>query len=282
MRLREAELNQEIYHYPEHLRHYLDELPKSAGVYIFWGASETLPLYIGKSINIRSRVMAHFRAEDEARLLRQTQRISWIETAGELGALLTEARLIKARQPLFNKRLRRSRQLCAFRLDRGCVDIVYAKSVDFARTPGLYGLFANRRAALSKLRAIADEQQLCYGLLGLERVPAGRPCFRYGLKRCGGACCGAESREEQWGRLEEALERLKLACWPYPGRIALKEESASLCQYHVIHNWLFLGTVRHLQEADQLQQLADHFDCDGYKILCKPVLQQRYPVITLD
>ncbi len=40
-------------------------------------------------------------------MLRQSRRITWQRTAGELGALLLEARLIKEQQPLFNKRLRR-------------------------------------------------------------------------------------------------------------------------------------------------------------------------------
>ena len=50
-----------IYEYPEHLRPWLEELPKQPGVYIFHGESDTLPLYIGKSVNIRSRVLSHLR-----------------------------------------------------------------------------------------------------------------------------------------------------------------------------------------------------------------------------
>ncbi len=100
-------------------------------VYLFHGESDTMPLYIGKSINIRSRVLSHLRTPDEAAMLRQSRRISWICTAGEIGALLLEARLIKEQQPLFNKRLRRNRQLCALQLNEKRVDVVYAKEVDF-------------------------------------------------------------------------------------------------------------------------------------------------------
>lgn len=64
-----------IYQYPEHLRQWLEGLPDQPGVYIFYGESENLPLYIGKSINLRSRVMAHFRAPDEASMLRQARRL---------------------------------------------------------------------------------------------------------------------------------------------------------------------------------------------------------------
>lgn len=68
---------------------------RCAGVYLFHSESDTMPLYIGKSVNIRSRVMAHLRTANEAAMLRQAKRISWICTAGEIGALLLEARLIK-------------------------------------------------------------------------------------------------------------------------------------------------------------------------------------------
>ena len=59
----------------------------------------------------------HLRNPDEDRMLRQTSRISFLRTAGEIGALLLEARQIKLQQPLFNQKLRRNKQLCALRLD---------------------------------------------------------------------------------------------------------------------------------------------------------------------
>ena len=136
-------------------------------------------------------------------MLRQTRHISFIETAGELGALLLEAQLIKQQQPLFNKRLRRSKQLCALRLQADTVTIAHAKEIDFAVTPHLYGLFANRHAALEKLRAIADEHRLCYGKLGIDKLPAGRlllPLQPAQVRRCllrrgaGAGTCAAARR----------------------------------------------------------------------------------------
>lgn len=133
-----------IYEYPEHLRPWLEALPKLPGVYQFHGDSDTMPLYIGKSVNLRSRVLSHLRTPEEAAMLRQSRRITWQRTAGELGALLLEARLIKEQQPLFNKRLRRNKQLCAWLLADSRPQIVYAREVDFSHQQHLYGLFANR------------------------------------------------------------------------------------------------------------------------------------------
>ncbi|MDU5193289.1 MAG: endonuclease, partial [Mixta calida] len=69
-----------IYEYPEHLRSFLADIPNLPGVYIFHGDSDVMPLYIGKSISLRTRVMSHFRTPDEAKMLRLTRRISWITT----------------------------------------------------------------------------------------------------------------------------------------------------------------------------------------------------------
>lgn len=273
----------EIYQYPEHLRAQLADLPRTPGVYLFHGESETLPLYIGKSVNIRSRVMSHFRTVAEARMLRQTQRITAIPTAGELGALLLEAQLIKQQQPLFNKRLRKNRQLCALLLENTSPPrVVYAKDVDFAITPNLYGLYSSRRSALETLKSLADEHQLCYSLLGLEPDTRGRPCFRTALKRCAGACCGKEPVEAHHQRLRAALERVRLVCWPWRGAVGLVEEGPEMTQIHVIHHWLWLGAVNHIDQATALSKTAATFDNDGYKILCKPLMSGKYPIIELD
>jgi len=270
-----------IYEYPEHLRQWLEAMPKHPGVYIFHGDSEAMPLYIGKSVNIRSRVMSHFRTPDEASMLRQSRRVSWICTAGEIGALLLEARLIKEQQPLFNKRLRRNRQLCSLRVEEGKPQVVYAREVDFSSSPHLFGLFANRRTALQSLQSIADEEKLCYGLLGLEPLSRGRPCFRSALKRCAGACCGKESVEEHNSRFLAAMARMQLVCWPWQGPIGLKESFGEMTQYHIIHNWLWLGSVNTPGEAAALLRTPAGFDHDGYKILCKPLLSGEHEIVEL-
>ncbi|WP_459855415.1 excinuclease Cho [Citrobacter sedlakii] len=270
-----------IYKYPEHLRPFLDALPSVPGVYLFHGDSDAMPLYIGKSVNIRSRVLSHLRTADEAAMLRQSRRISWICTAGEIGALLLEARLIKEQQPLFNKRLRRNRQLCALQLRGQNVDVVYARDVDFSHAANLFGLFANRRAALQALQTLADEQKLCYGLLGLEPLSRGRACFRSALKRCAGACCGKESPDQHATRLLDSLEKLRVVCWPWKNAIALKESRAGMTQYHIINNWLWLGAVDSLDNVSTLVQTPAGFDHDGYKILCKPLISGTCEIIDL-
>ena len=270
-----------LYEYPTHLRQSIEDLPALPGVYTFHGEEGDLPLYIGKSINIRSRVLSHLRNPDEARLLRQTRRISCERTAGEIGALLLEARLIKTLLPLHNQRLRRSRQLFAWRMQKTQLELVNAKDAKFGLEVGLYGLYASRHAAQDQLRALADAQGLCYGVLGLEKVATARPCFRAQLQQCLGACCGRESIEAHQRRLAEALQSLHVACWPYAGAVALIERQDSLEDLHVVQNWCYLGTAKTLDEAKTLGAVHASFDADSYKILCKPILQGSLEIVAL-
>lgn len=271
-----------LYSYPEHLRACVEAAPNAPGVYTFHGKEGGLPLYIGKSVNLRARLLSHLRNPDEARMLRQATRITHVRTAGEIGALLLEAQLIKQLHPLFNQKLRRNRQLCSLRLpSSGTPEVVYSKDVDFATEPDLYGLFASRHAALESLRKLADDHRLCYGLLGLEKLNADRGCFRSMLKQCAGACRGQEDTQTHEMRLRTALENIRLACWPYPGAIGLIEKWEAMTQIHVIRNWCYLGTVERVEQGQALDRTAPAFDADGYKILCRPVLSGSLELIEL-
>lgn len=277
--------------YPAHLLPLIEDMPSAPGVYVFHGEEGDLPLYIGKSVNLRSRVLSHLRNADEARMLRQTRRISHIRTAGEIGALLLEARLIKQQQPLLNQKLRRNRQLCSLqwrdegdagdRRHNSRLEVVHSADINFATAPNLHGLYASRHAALDALRLIADEERLCLGALGLEKLPAGRACFRAQLKQCAGVCCGQESAESHRLRLFTRLEGLRVACWPYPGAIGLVEQHEALRQIHVIRNWCYLGSVTEAAQAAALDMVAAGFDADGYKILCRPLLGGTAEIMAL-
>lgn len=269
------------YEYPTHLRGAIVDMPSAPGVYVFHGEEGGLPLYIGKSVNLRSRVLSHLRNPDEASLLRQTLKISHIRTAGEIGALLLEASLIKQQQPLLNQKLRRSRQLCSLRIVDGLPEVVYSKDINFATEPSLYGLFGSRHSALEGLRNLADQNRLCYGALGLEKLKPGRACFRAMLHQCGGVCRGDESPAVHRSRLFTSLDALRVACWPYPGAIGLIERYKDECQIHVIRNWCYLGSVSDPAKASELDVVATGFDADGYKILCKPILSGSADIILL-
>ena len=66
-------------------------------------------------------MLAHFsgdhRLAKDMRIVQQVKRIDWKETAGELGALLEEARLVKQLLPTLNRQLRRDNDWYAFAWD---------------------------------------------------------------------------------------------------------------------------------------------------------------------
>ena len=253
----------------------VDAVPESPGVYLFHGENE-LPLYIGKGVNMRSRVQSHFAADHGSgramQIAREVKRIDWIETAGELGALLLEARLIKERSPIHNRQLRKNDGLCAFRLKEDA-DVVLELVPLAGATPDeigeLYGQFKSKREAHNTLRELAAEHGLCLKRLGLEQGKG--PCFNHQIRRCKGVCVGKESPERHDLRLKTALAVLKLRAWPFPGRIAIRErsEDGARCEWHLFDNWCHLGTVRSeaaLHEAAQTRFDAA-FDLDTYRIL---------------
>jgi excinuclease Cho len=275
----------------ESLEHKIDPeslaaLPRTSGVYIFKGEG-TLPLYIGKSVDIRSRVMSHLRAPDEASMMAQTRRIDFIETAGEIGALLLESRMIKEQSPLFNQRLRRVRTLCSIRLaptDQGVIpEVVDSKSVNLGATPDLYGLFSSTHAANAKLKELAQQHMLCLSVLGLEKTSK-RGCFGLQIKTCLGACVGREDRQAHDARLFSALVDSQVEVWPFAGPVDLIEQSEDWIQRHRVNNWCYLGTQCSKTGGKSLwlDLTQQDFDLDSYKILVKPIMLKTVKVEAVD
>lgn len=249
-------------------------------MYLFHGENDVL-LYVGKSVNLRQRVLSHFAADTREykamRLTQEVRRIHWQETVGELGALLLESRLVKEGQPLHNRRLRRASDLCAWRIEEVAPGdfrprLASGEDADFGRAGDLFGLFATQREATNTLRKIADAYELCPAILGLEKpAQPGRPCFAFQVHKCKGACVGKEPIGMHSARLMAALAKLKLEAWTYPGPIGLVERDDFLDveEVHVANGWRYLGTARSEAEIHDLieQSGQARFDMDTYKLL---------------
>ena len=254
----------------------LDCLPEMPGVYLFYG-DNALPIYVGKSINIRERVAAHFsgdwRSETDLRLSQEIRRIEFEETAGELGALLREATLVKSLLPAHNRALRRKEEAGVLTLaDGGVPRYVPAAAIDVAELALTYGPFASRRSAREALRAIAAEHALCWRRLGLEKRADG-PCFQRQLKRCAGACVGVEAIADHDRRTTAALAPLAIPRWPFAGPALISERNAmrDRTDVHVLRHWCWLGTARDEGELAALLDAPPHpqFDIDVARLLLK-------------
>jgi DNA polymerase III subunit epsilon len=269
----------------------LDDLPETSGVYLFYGESDCL-LYVGKSINIRERVFSHFSSDHastkEMRLSQELKRIEWIETAGELGALLLESRLVKERLPIHNRQLRRQRQLCAWQIssDPFAVPLVKLINQDEMAPESmgdLFGTFRSKKQATEALRNIAAEYQLCQKLLGLESGQG--PCFASQLKRCSGACCDKEDKVIHYLKLQQALAKDRLKRWPYQHKIGIREhnDATGKTDIHVFDQWCHLGTVKNEADFDEMMQMKTvfAFDLDSYKLILKTLNKKNPEIIQI-
>jgi DNA polymerase-3 subunit epsilon len=79
----------------------LRSLTRGPGVYVFRDA-DGRPLYVGKSVRVRDRARSHFTSG--AAWTARAEHVDCEETESELGALLLEARLIRALKPPANVR----------------------------------------------------------------------------------------------------------------------------------------------------------------------------------
>jgi DNA polymerase-3 subunit epsilon len=254
----------------------LDTIPEAPGVYRFYGLN-ALPLYVGKSVNLRARIAAHFSADyrsaNDLRLSAEITRIEIEETAGDLGALLRESQLVKTLLPAYNQRLRRRAEMVALSVaaEPEAPDYVRSDVIEADALENLYGPFASRRQAREALRAVAAEAALCWTALGLERRSG--PCFARQLRKCAGACVGAEPPAAHHARLREALARYALKPWPYAGTIGVLESSpiGERTELHMFRDWCWLGTARDESELYTILEAPPRctFDLDIYRLLVK-------------
>lgn len=268
----------------------IDNLPESPGVYLFYDR-DNMPLYIGKSINIRERVLNHFSSDHssskEMKISQNIASIEFIKTCGELGALLTESKLIKQKLPSYNYRLRRYDRLTTIEYDAdkpGVPQIVTPDTIDAIDIHNHYGLFKTKKAAKDLLLKLAKNHQLCLKKLGLEGGTGA--CFAYQLKQCKGACIDQETDLQHHLRLLTALQPIKNKTWPYAGKIGIREtgQDQNSSDIHIFDNWCYLGTAQNQSDLDNLTtQTEPQFDLDSYKILVSYLKHTNQPdIIHLD
>lgn len=258
----------------------LDAIPDAPGVYLFYGENP-LPLYVGKSIHLRDRIAAHFcgdwRHETDARLSAEIRRIEFETTAGELGALLRESALVKSAMPAHNRALRRKEDAGVMTIgDDGRPAFVRAADVDPSSVPGAWGPYSSKRAMRATLQSLAAEHGLCWTRLGLEHRDG--PCFARQLRKCAGACVGAEPADEHDARLVAALAGHAIPAWPWPGPALVRETTpdGARTDVHVVRDWHWMGTAR---DEGELASLLDApvrpaFDLDVCRLLLRLYARQ--------
>lgn len=263
----------------------LAAVPHAPGVYVFLGAGGH-PVYIGKSLDLRDRVAAHFsgdyRSDREARISQEVEDLEWRETAGELGALLLEAKWVHERMPAHNARLRRRDNAVALMMDEesGRPKFPLAKDATLEELAQSCGVYSSRQSARMHLLDFVREHELCAKVLGLERGAG--PCFAFQIRRCRGACCGGESAESHRARLFDALAPRRFPAWPHDGPLAVREFRDGFDDWLVFDRWCFLGRAPDETAARDLARNRERrFDLENFRILAAflrrdPGIEERH------
>jgi DNA polymerase-3 subunit epsilon len=275
---------------PAHLPPELsDELPDGPGVYRYFAADDAL-LYVGRSNSLRPRILAQLgdapAGSRDALLASEVRRVDWSETAGELGAMLREAQFVRLGKPRYNRRAKEVLGSVTLRprADRsGRVDILSIGDLEARELAECCGVFRSDKDARKALIDLARAHALCLKVLGVEESEGS--CFALQVGKCKGACVGQEAALLHDMRVRMALSVLKIKRWPFAGRIALRERSRDVEEYHVLEHWAYVGSARSEEELAALGAWEPRaggagapvapakggpaFDADVYKILVR-------------
>ncbi|MDT8401011.1 MAG: exonuclease domain-containing protein [Bacteroidales bacterium] len=185
----------------------LDRLPGEAGVYYFYNSNKDL-IYIGKSKNIRQRVMSHLSNNSSKRAMQMRDEIADIDyelTGNELIALLKESEEIKRNKPLYNRAQRRTSYtwgIVSKRDKKAYIRFEIINIKDNKAHP--LSVFTSKEGARSKMNMLVNKYELCQQLCGLYKSSGG--CFHRQVGICRGACTGEENAASYNMRAQKALD----------------------------------------------------------------------------
>lgn len=183
----------------------LDDLPEEPGVYYFFNENHNL-IYIGKSKNIRTRVMTHLSNNTSRRAMEMRDAIAsidWECTGNELIALLKESEEIKINKPVYNRAQRRTGYQWGIYYFENKNGYICFEARALKDDKQLLSVFTSKERAKNQLKSLVDKYNLCQKFSGL--YDASGCCFHYQIGMCKGACCEEEVPAAYNIRAREAM-----------------------------------------------------------------------------
>jgi excinuclease ABC subunit C len=183
----------------EPLQQKLETLPTRPGCYLYKN-NEGQIIYVGKAINLRSRVRSYFHESVEStktrELVKHIADLEYIIVGSELEALILEMTLIKKHRPKYNVRLKDDKRYPYIKLHWADpfpkVTVTRQMDQDGSKYFGPYTSVWAVHQTLDVLRKI-------FPYLTCDRVITGtdpRACLYYDIKLCHGPCIGAVGKDE--------------------------------------------------------------------------------------
>ncbi|MDP4240724.1 MAG: exonuclease domain-containing protein [Bacteroidota bacterium] len=191
---------------PQHL---LERLPESTGVYYFYDEDDKL-IYIGKSINIRERVLSHLYSRTGKKAGEMKKKIHNIDfelTGSDLIAQLKESDEIKQIKPLFNGAQRKTISTYEIATDIDENGYQWLRVMKNPAGATALASYNSRAIALQELDALTEKYFLCRKINGLYKSAGA--CIQQGMGYCLGACVGKEEPESYNRRTMEAVRQFE-------------------------------------------------------------------------
>ncbi len=169
--------------------------PETPGVYLMKDVAGNL-LYVGKAVNLRSRVRSYFMSDHEDRaqipgMLRLLDHIDLILTDTEAEALILEANLIRKHKPKYNIELRDDKHYPYLKVT---VDEPFPRLLVVRRVERDGAKYYGPYTDVTTMRRMADFAKRIFLLRNCDKkLPlkkATRPCINHSMKRCSAPCAG--------------------------------------------------------------------------------------------
>lgn len=182
----------------------IEALPEACGVYYFTD-KKGFVVYIGKSINIKSRAKQHFSKQSlkTDKLFQKVANISYEVTGSELASLLKESKEIKEVQPEINRAQKTKHYNYAVVVGLDKSGYKMYKVVKADKTDEALSFYGSRKSALGHIEQIGEAFQLCHKINKVDRSK--NTCFNYEVLKCQGACIGEEPPYLYNERFEESV-----------------------------------------------------------------------------
>lgn len=162
----------------------LNQFPSKTGVYIF--KQKKLPLYIGKSVNIKARLISHYENAQfggkEKSIIDLSDKINFILTDSEFKALLLESELIQKYRPKYNSRWKDNKSYLYIEItgeEYPKIFLARKTEIDTNSKNQYFGPFSSVKTVESLLRSIRKIFPYC----GQKKISI-TPCFYSKIGLC--------------------------------------------------------------------------------------------------
>ena len=237
-------------------------IPDAPGSYQFKDEQGGV-IYVGKAINLRSRVGSYFADPQTlhprtAKMMSVATSVEWIEVRNEVEALILEYNLIKEHRPRFNIRLRddKSYPFLAITLDEEWPRAMVMRG---RRRKGTkyFGPYVNAWVIRDTLELVLRTfpVRTCSNGVFKQHNRFGRPCLLFHIEKCSGPCVG-NVEAEQYSKYVHDLQRfLNGDSDEIVNKIELEMKQASSVQ-DFERAAVFRDRLTHINKALERQQMV--------------------------